>query len=121
MKLPPLNALRCFEAAARLLSLKLAASELCVTPSAVSQQIARLEETLNVPLFIRTPRRLQLTAVGEIYLRAVQPAFHQIAAATQRADSHLFWSRGHLQTLGGGGYLMKRRLNGPQVDLSHRR
>lgn len=73
MKLPPLNALRCFEAAARLLSLKLAASELCVTPSAVSQQIARLEETLNVPLFIRTPRRLQLTAVGEIYLRAVQP------------------------------------------------
>ncbi len=75
MKLPPLNALRCFEAAARLLSLKLAASELCVTPSAVSQQIARLEETLNVPLFIRTPRRLQLTAVGDIYLRAVQPAF----------------------------------------------
>ena len=71
MKLPPLNALRCFEAAARLLSLKLAASELCVTPSAVSQQIARLEETLNVPLFIRTPRRLQLTAVGEIYLRGV--------------------------------------------------
>ncbi len=63
MKLPPLNALRCFEAAARLLSLKLAASELCVTPSAVSQQIARLEATLNVPLFIRTPRRLQLTAV----------------------------------------------------------
>ena len=83
MKLPPLNALRCFEAAARLLSLKLAASELCVTPSAVSQQIARLEETLNVPLFIRTPRRLQLTAVGEIYLRAVQTAFHQIAAATR--------------------------------------
>lgn len=47
-------------------------------------QIARLEEALNVPLFIRTPRRLQLTEVGEIYLRAVQPAFHQIAAATRR-------------------------------------
>ena len=43
MKLPPLNALRCFEAAARLLSLKQAASELCVTASAVSQQIARLD------------------------------------------------------------------------------
>ncbi len=84
MKLPPLNALRCFEAAARLLSLKLAASELCVTPSAVSQQIARLEEALNTPLFIRTPRQLQLTAVGAIYLRAIQPAFIQIAAATQR-------------------------------------
>ena len=84
MKLPPLNALRCFEAAARLLSLKLAASELCVTPSAVSQQIARLEEALNTPLFIRTPRQLQLTAVGAIYLRAIQPAFLQIAAATQR-------------------------------------
>ncbi|WP_117268826.1 transcriptional regulator GcvA [Klebsiella variicola] len=84
MKLPPLNALRCFEAAARLLSLKQAASELCVTASAASQQIARLEEALNTPLFIRTPRQLQLTEVGEIYLRAVQPAFLQIAAATQR-------------------------------------
>ena len=64
MKLPPLNALRCFEAAARLLSLKLAASELCVTPSAVSQQIARVEETLNVQRFILTTRRKNVTADG---------------------------------------------------------
>lgn len=84
MKLPPLNALRCFEAAARLLSLKLAADELCVTASAVSQQIARLEATLNISLFLRTPRQLRLTEAGEIYLRAIQPAFRQIAAATQR-------------------------------------
>ena len=85
MKLPPLNALRCFEAAARLLSLKLAASRLCVTPSAVSQQIARLEETLNVPLFIRTPRRLQLTQRGRICLRPFGQRAIQIAAATQHS------------------------------------
>ena len=55
MKLPPLNALRCFEAAARLLSLKQAASELCVTASAVSQQIARLEEALNTRFLFVLP------------------------------------------------------------------
>ncbi len=75
IKLPPLNALRCFEAAARLLSLKQAASELCVTASAVSQQIARLEEALNTPLFIRTPRQLQLTEVGRSTCGPFSPPF----------------------------------------------
>lgn len=76
MKLPPLNALRCFEAAARLLSLKLAASELCVTPSAVSQQIARLEETLNVPLFAGLSSGLPRDRAAG----ACQPLFSRLAA-----------------------------------------
>ncbi|MDO6408970.1 transcriptional regulator GcvA [Pantoea phytobeneficialis] len=84
MKLPPLYALMCFESAARLLSMKNAAEELCVTPSAVSQQIAKLEESVNVRLFIRTPRRLELTTEGRVYLRAIRPAFSQISEATQR-------------------------------------
>ncbi|MEG3127754.1 transcriptional regulator GcvA [Pantoea cypripedii] len=84
MKLPPLHALMCFESAARHLSMKHAAAELCVTPSAVSQQITKLEETVNIRLFIRSPRQLELTTEGRIYLRAIRPAFSQIAEATQR-------------------------------------
>ncbi|MEN0615982.1 transcriptional regulator GcvA [Klebsiella indica] len=84
MKLPPLHALMCFESAARLMSIKAAAEELCVTSSAVSQQIAKLESMTNIRLFIRSPRRLELTYEGRIYQRAITPAFRQIAEATQR-------------------------------------
>ena len=61
--LPPLNALRAFEAAGRLSSFTLAAEELHVTPGAVSRQIKLLEETLGIPLFIRNNRE-----VAEAYL-----------------------------------------------------
>ena len=84
MKLPPLHALMCFEATARHLSMKKAAEELCVTSSAISQQIARLEDMTSVRLFIRSPRTLALTDEARIYLRAIRPAFSQIAEATQR-------------------------------------
>ena len=84
MKLPPLHALMCFESAARHMSMKVAAEELCVTSSAVSQQITKLEDMTNIRLFIRSPRRLELTTEGRIYLRAIRPAFCQIAEATQR-------------------------------------
>lgn len=84
MKLPPLHALMCFESAARHLSMKKAAEELCVTSSAISQQIAKLEEMTNIRLFIRSPRSLELTDEARIYLRAIRPAFKQIAEATQR-------------------------------------
>ena len=84
MKLPPLHALACFESAARHMSMKKAAEELCVTSSAVSQQITKLEEATRVRLFIRSSRNLELTTEGRIYLRAVRPAFSQIAEATQR-------------------------------------
>ncbi len=63
-KLPALNALRVFEAAARRLSFKDAADELHVTPTAVSHQIKHLEETLGVELFERTARKVLLTAAG---------------------------------------------------------
>ncbi|SOZ38877.1 hypothetical protein CBM2605_B130174 [Cupriavidus neocaledonicus] len=70
-KLPPLNALRAFEAAARHLSITTAAQELHVTPGAVSRQIRTLEEGLGVQLLHRGHRQISLTRTGEDYYRAV--------------------------------------------------
>lgn len=67
-KLPPLNALRAFEAAARHLSVKNAADELCVTPGAVSQMLKALEQDLGVALFRRVNRGIFLTDAGQSYL-----------------------------------------------------
>jgi len=83
-RLPPLNPLRAFEAAARLGSLSKAASELNVTHGAISHQIRALEEALKVSLFERSARRLKLTPQGAELLPAVSSAFDGIAAATQR-------------------------------------
>ena len=80
--IPPLNALRAFEAAARHLSFKLAAHELHVTPGAVSQQVKALEERLGVALFERLHKQLMLTPAGAKYLRPLSAAFGNIAAAT---------------------------------------
>ena len=63
--LPPLNALRAFEAAARHLSFKQAAHELHVTAGAISQQVRLLEERLGVQLFERRTRQVVLTSAGE--------------------------------------------------------
>ncbi|MDP6190252.1 MAG: transcriptional regulator GcvA [Gammaproteobacteria bacterium] len=63
-KLPPLNSLRAFEAAARHLSFTRAADELCVTQAAVSHQVKLLEDHLAKALFVRSPRNLQLTEYG---------------------------------------------------------
>src|SRR5688572_25377374 len=63
-RLPPLGALRAFEAAARHLSFKRAAGELGVTPTAISHQIRLLEATLGSPLFVRGTRRIDLTPAG---------------------------------------------------------
>lgn len=65
--LPPFAAVRAFEAAARHMSFKDAAEELCVTPSAVSHQIAALEAYLGTQLFLRDGNRLTLTRTGETY------------------------------------------------------
>src|SRR5204862_2432856 len=70
-RLPSLNGLRCFEAAARHLSFKRAADELGVTPGAVSQQVKALEGALGITLFRRLPRGLILTDRGEGYLPAI--------------------------------------------------
>jgi LysR family glycine cleavage system transcriptional activator len=83
-RLPPLNALRAFEAAARHLSMKEAADELCVTPGAVSQLVKALESDLGVALFRRANRAIFLTEAGQDYLPAIRNAFRQIGEATQR-------------------------------------
>ncbi|MFT5260815.1 MAG: LysR family glycine cleavage system transcriptional activator, partial [Gammaproteobacteria bacterium] len=70
-RLPPLNGLRSFEAAARHLSFTLAAQELNVTPAAVSQQVKLLEEYFGVRLFNRLTRALSLTDSGKIILPAL--------------------------------------------------
>ncbi|QOV64971.1 LysR family transcriptional regulator [Kosakonia pseudosacchari] len=84
MTLPPLQALICFHAVAQHGSMKAAAAALSISASAVSQQIAKLEAWVNVRLFMRGSRVLTLTPEGKIYLRAIQPAFHQISHATHR-------------------------------------
>jgi LysR family transcriptional regulator, glycine cleavage system transcriptional activator len=83
-RLPPLNALRAFEATARHLSVKAAADELSVTPGAVSQLLKSLEGSLGVTLFQRVNRGIFLTEAGQSYLPPVRNAFRQIAEATRR-------------------------------------
>jgi LysR family glycine cleavage system transcriptional activator len=82
--LPPLHAVRAFEAAARHLSFNLAAEELHVTPSAVSHQIRALEDYLGTRLFDRLTRRVILTRDGQAFLPAVQSALQQLSAASER-------------------------------------
>jgi len=82
-KLPPLNALRSFEAAARHLSFKEAAQELCVSLSAVSHQIKLLEGSLGVELFTRKARSVELTKVGQFYYPILREAFDKIADGTE--------------------------------------
>jgi len=82
--LPPLNALRAFEAAARHLSFKLAAHELHVTPAAVGQQVKALEARLGVQLFERLHKQLILTLAGRAYLPGVSEGFRHIAEATSQ-------------------------------------
>ncbi len=81
-RLPSLNALRAFEAAARHLSLTKAADELSVTPGALSHQIKALEARLGARLFERTARGLAFTDLGRDYLPVVRDAFDRLAAGT---------------------------------------
>jgi LysR family transcriptional regulator, glycine cleavage system transcriptional activator len=83
-RLPSLNGLRAFEAAARHLSFTQAASELNVTQTAISHQIRRLEEELGIRLFIRKNRALALTPKARDYLPGVRAAFNDLRLATER-------------------------------------
>ena len=85
--LPPLNALRAFEAAGRLGSFKDAAAELHVTHGAVSQHVRLLETWLGAPLFERHNRRVVLTAAARRYLDDMTPLFDQLARTTARYGS----------------------------------
>jgi LysR family glycine cleavage system transcriptional activator len=80
-RLPPLNALRAFESAARHLNFSRAAEELVVTPGAVSQQIQNLEDYVGAALFKRTPRGLLLTDAAQTALPPLRDAFDRLAEA----------------------------------------
>lgn len=82
MKIPPLNPLKVFEVVARTSNLTTAATELHVSQSAVSRQIAVLEEYLGVQLFTRERVGVRLTEVGQAYALRVGPAFEEISDAT---------------------------------------
>ncbi|NCG38880.1 MAG: LysR family transcriptional regulator, partial [Actinobacteria bacterium] len=81
--LPPLNQLRVFEAAGRLLSFTQAGHELHLTQSAISQQIRALEAHVGRPLFVRRPRSLDLTEAGRAYIPIVQRTLDALAVGTQ--------------------------------------
>ena len=83
-RLPPLNALKAFEAAARHESFTRAAEELCVTQGAVSHQVKALEAELAIKLFNRERQRLIITEAGRDYLATVRDALDRIAAGTER-------------------------------------
>ncbi|MSP68569.1 MAG: transcriptional regulator GcvA, partial [Alphaproteobacteria bacterium] len=87
-RLPPLGAIRAFEAAARHLSFTKAAAELFVTQAAVSHQIKALESHLGVPLFRRLNRAVRLTDAGQAYLPTVREAFDLLDQATRRLVDH---------------------------------
>ena len=92
-RLPPLNALRAFEAVARLGTLQKAATELCVTHGAVSRQLKQLENWLGVSLFEREQRALRLNAQGSAYRQSATAAFDLIHEATvntrQQRSAHV--------------------------------
>jgi len=83
-RLPPLNALKAFEAAARNESITRAAQELHVTQGAVSQQVKTLEAALGLKLFSRERQRLVMTEAGHEYLAVVRDALDRIAMGTER-------------------------------------
>lgn len=83
-RLPPLNALRAFESAARHLSFKRAAEELNVTPAAISHQIKGLEADLGMPLFRRLNRALLLTDEGQLLLPDIRDGFQSFHRAMER-------------------------------------
>jgi LysR family glycine cleavage system transcriptional activator len=87
VRLPPLNALRAFEAAARHLSFKIAARELHVTPGAVSHQVKLLEDHLGVQLFRRLTRALELTPEAQAMLPKVREGLDALHAAVERVRS----------------------------------
>src|SRR5438034_9070067 len=83
-RLPQLNALKAFEAAARHVSFTRAAEELCVTQGAVSHQVKGLESELGIKLFNRERQRLVITGAGRDYLAVVRDALDRIAVGTER-------------------------------------
>lgn len=82
-RLPPFSAMRAFEAAARRMSFTDAAKELGISQSAVSHQVRQLEEFLDTGLFVRHPRRLELTRAGTLYLESLSGLMDGLEEATR--------------------------------------
>ncbi|VXD03614.1 LysR substrate-binding domain-containing protein [Sphingomonas sp. 8AM] len=102
-RLPPLNALRAFECAARRLSFRKAADELGVTPTAISHQVRLLEDILEQPLFVRHVRRVALTQAGRALFPVLRDGFDSFASAIaqlhpQRSRSRVILSATRLFT-----------------------
>lgn len=87
-KIPPLNAIRAFEAAGRHLSFSKAADELNVSPAAISQQVRNLEDTLGVPLFRRLTRAVMLTDAGQAALPLLSDGLDMMAAGIAKIKAH---------------------------------
>ena len=90
--MPPLNALKAFEAAARHLSISLAAQELNVTPAAISHQVRQLEDYIGLPVFERNGRGLSLTDAGSAGLRDLRAGF----ASLEHAPDGGCFGKGHV-------------------------
>src|SRR2546428_4215934 len=84
--LPPLNALKAFEATARHLSFSKAAAELHVTPAALSHQIRGLEDLLALKLFHRKARAIELTAAAQLMYPGIRSAFESLRTAVEQLD-----------------------------------
>ena len=91
--MPPVTALRAFEAAARCLSLTKAATELHVTAGALSHQIRGLEEQLGLPLFTRRTRSIELTEAGRTLYPGLHAGFESMRGAVARLDTAKRYSR----------------------------
>ena len=102
-RLPPLTALRAFEAAARHMSFAQAAAELHVTPAALSFQIKSLEEHLGAPVFHRLNRKVELTDVGNTLVSGVAEGFEALQSAWSTALRRL--DQGHLTVTAGPAFM----------------
>src|SRR6186997_1740241 len=122
-RLPPLNALRAFEASARLGSFVTAAQELRVSAAAVSQQVRRLEEYLDTRLFQRLARGLVLTEQGRDYLPELSAGFDLLGESTARVRARRADGVLTLTTLAAfaNGWLLPRlhrfRERAPRIDV----
>ncbi len=87
-QLPPMLSVRVFEAAARHGSFAKAASELFVSAGAVAHQVRQLEDWLGLPLFLRTPRSVELTDAGQAYLRGIAPLLEELERVSMRWRQH---------------------------------
>lgn len=102
-RLPPLNALRAFEAASRHLSFANAAAELHVTPAALSQQIKSLEAHLGAPVFLRLNRRVELTDIGRMLSPGVADGFEALQGSWSSALRRV--EKQHLTVTAGPAFM----------------